>query len=202
MRMPFGAAPASVCVLCTRPDGPAVAATRLFPTARSQSHDDQVTSSDGVDNPHDLAQRALLNGLRRGERLDQLQRAVRQTTTKGFTPDIAVLELAVLALHVAGVGRHRPLLKTALVTEHLSELNFRNQRTLQERTTYTINLVAAIHGGLEPDVLDDTYRWGTTDIVDYAVIAATAYLRACAQRQGQPLPQFIDELQRALAADR
>jgi hypothetical protein len=55
---------------------------------------------------------------------------------------------------------------------------------------------------LQPDVLEDTYWWGTRDIVDYAVIAATAYVRACAQRQNQPLSQFIDELQGALTADR
>jgi hypothetical protein len=63
-----------------------------------------------------------------------------------------------------------------------------------EGTTYAINLVAAIHGSPEPDVLEDTYCWHTRDIVGYAVIAATAYPRACAQRHGQPLPQFIDEL--------
>lgn len=97
------------------------------------------------------------------------------------------------------MDRHRPLAKKALVAEHLPEINFRNQRTLQERTSYALNLVAAIRGGLEPDVLEDTYWWDTRDIVDYAIIAATAYVRACAQRQGQPLAQFITEL--ALTAD-
>jgi hypothetical protein len=52
-----------------------------------------VTSPDDVENPHALAQRALLDGLRHGERLDQLQREVRQTAAKGFSPDIAVLNL-------------------------------------------------------------------------------------------------------------
>jgi hypothetical protein len=39
------------------------------------------------------------------------------------------------------------------------------------------------------------------DIVDYAVIPATAYVRACAHRQSPPLAQFITELQIALTAD-
>jgi hypothetical protein len=166
-----------------------------------EGHDGRVSSSDGLDDPHGLAQRALLVGLLRGDSVVQLERAVRQTQTKRFTPDIAVLELAVAAMALAGVDRHRPLAKKGLVDEHLPEINFRNNRRLQERTTYALNVVAAIRGGLEPDVLEDTYWWDTRDIVGYCVIAATAYIRACAQRQGQPLPKFIAELQLALSAD-
>ena len=82
-----------------------------------------------------------------------------------------------------------------LISQHLSEINFRNPRALQERTTYALNAVAATRGGLELDILEDTYWWRTRDIVEYAVIAATAYVRACARRRGQPVPQFIDDLQ-------
>jgi len=78
---------------------------------------------------------------------------------------------------------------------HLSEINFRNQRALQERTTYALNAIAAIRGGLEPDILEDTYWWHTRDIVQHAVIAATAYVRACAHRRQQPIQQFVDDLQ-------
>lgn len=39
------------------------------------------------------------------------------------------------------------------------------------------------------------YWWRTKDIAEHAVIAATAYVRACAQRRGQPIQQFIDDLQ-------
>jgi hypothetical protein len=144
---------------------------------------------------HVQAQRALLEGLRRGESLSQLERAVRHSQAKGFAPDVAVLEVGVAAMDLAEVDRNAPIAKADLVTVHLSEINFRNQRVLQERTTYALNAIAAIRGGLEPDILEDTYWWQTRDIVQYAVIAATAYVRACAHRRQQTTPQFVDDLQ-------
>jgi hypothetical protein len=146
------------------------------------------------EDPDVQAQRALLDGLRRADDLSRLEQAVRRTSAKGFTPDLAVLQVGVAALDLAGVGRDTPIAKAELVTTHLPEINFRNQRALQERTTYALNAVAAIRGGLELDVLEDMYWWRTRDIVQYAVIAATAYVRACAQRRGQTLQQFIDDL--------
>jgi hypothetical protein len=146
------------------------------------------------------AQRALLEGLRQGDDLSQLERAVWRCQTKGFTPDLAVLQVGVAAMDLAGVDSRAPLLKEQLLSDHLTEIPFRNQRALQERTTYGLNAVAAIRGGLELDVLQDTYWWNTKDIVEYAVLAATAYVRACAQRRGQPIQQFVDDLQAILAS--
>jgi hypothetical protein len=152
-----------------------------------------------AEDPAVQAQRALLAGLRRADDLSRLEQAVRRTSTKGFTPDLAVLQVAVSALDLAGVDRNSPIAKGELVSTHLPEINFRNQRALQERTTYALNAVAAIRGGLEPDFLEDTYWWRTRDIVQYAVIAATAYDRACAQRRGQTLQEFVDDLERSMS---
>lgn len=117
------------------------------------------------DAPHVQAQRALVEGLRRGESLSQLERAVRHSQTKSFTPDVAVLGVGVAAMDLAGVDRTAPIAKANLVSVHLSEINFQSQRALQERTTYALNAIAAIRGGLEPDILEDTYWWQTRDIV-------------------------------------
>ncbi len=157
-----------------------------------------MSEPDPADALHVQAQRALLDGLRRGDALSELERAVRHSQTRQFTPDIAILEVGVAALDLAQVDRSRPITKAELVEQHLTELDFRNQRGLQERTTYALHAVAAIRSGLELDILQDVYWWRTKDIVDYAVIAATAYVRACAQRRGQPIQQFIDDLQTAL----
>jgi hypothetical protein len=150
------------------------------------------------DTLHVQAQHALLDGLRRGDDLHKLEHAVRRNKSKTFTPDVAVLQVAVAAMDLAGVDRSNPIVKAELTTLHLQEINLRNQRALQERTTYAANIIAAMRGGLEPDILQDTYWWHTTDIVEYAVIAATAYVRACAQRRQQTVEQFIDDLQAAL----
>lgn len=150
------------------------------------------------DAAHAQAQRALLDGLRRGDDLDDLERAVRRSKTTAFTPDVAVLQVGVAAMDLAGVDRSTPIAKADLITLHLKEINFRNQRALQERTTYALNIIAAMRGGLEPDILDDMYWWHAEDIVKYAVIASTAYVRACAHRRKQPIQQFVDDLQATL----
>lgn len=157
-----------------------------------------MTEPQTADVLHLQAQRAFLAGLGQGQTLRQLEHAVRQCQTKTFTPDLAVLEVGVAALDLAQIDRTAPIHKAELISEHLTEINFRNQRALQERTTYALNAVAALRGGLELDVLEDMYWWRTRDIVEYAVIAATAYVRGCAHRQALPVAQFTDQLLRIL----
>lgn len=77
---------------------------------------------------HVQAQRALLDGLRRGDALSELERAVRHSQTRRFTPDLAVLEVGVAALDLARVGRRAPIFKSELVEQHLTELDFRKHR--------------------------------------------------------------------------
>ena len=48
---------------------------------------------------------------------------------------------------------------------------------------------AAIHGGTEPDLLDEVALWQTDDFWQYAMCAAVAYIRAAASRAGVPVPQ-------------
>lgn len=146
------------------------------------------------DQLHAAAQHAFLTALRQGATLADIEAEVRRTSAKGSTPDVAVLEVAVAAMDLAGVDRTRPLPKAELMNRHLPEIQFRNQRALQERTTYALNAVAAIRGGLEPDIVEDMYWWHTRDIVQYAVLAAVAYVRASAERRDQPMTEFIDEV--------
>lgn len=153
-----------------------------------------MTTPPPYDQLHAAAQHAFLTALRQDADLDAIEAAVRRTAAKGFTPDVAVLEVAVAAMDLAGVDRSRPLPKADLMSRHLPEVQFRNQRALQERTTYALNAVAAIRGGLEPDIVEDMYWWHVRDIVEYAVLAAVAYVRGSADRREQPMPEFIDEL--------
>ena len=153
-----------------------------------------MTNQPPYDDLYFAAQDALLIALRDGADLATVEEEVRRTACKGFTPDVAVLQLAAAAMDLAAVDRLRPLEKAELMSRHLADVEFRNQRSLQERTTYAINVVAAIRGGLDPDIVHDMYWWHTRDIVEYAVLAAVAYIRACADRRGQPLGEFVDEL--------
>jgi hypothetical protein len=36
--------------------------------------------------------------------------------------------------------------------------------------------------------------WHTRDIVEYAVTAAVAFVRACAERRGVPVERFVEKL--------
>jgi hypothetical protein len=101
---------------------------------------------------------------------------------------------------LADIKRDQPLPTEDLIEQHLRELDFRNQRHLHERTTYALNLVAAIRGGLEPDIVNDMYWWCTRDIVEYAVIAATAYVCGCAHQQDSPWKR-VRRTGRRLSAD-
>lgn len=153
-----------------------------------------MTTTPPYDALHAAAQHAFLTALSQGAGLDEIEAEVRRTAAKGFTPDVAVLQVAVAAMDLAGVDRTRPLEKADLMSQHLPEVQFRNQLALQERTTYALNAVAAIRGGLEPDIVDDMYWWHVRDIVDYTVLAAVAYVRASAERRDQPITQLVDEL--------
>jgi hypothetical protein len=158
-----------------------------------------VTTEPTYDESCVAAQQALLVALRGGADLAAVEAAVRRTARKGFTPDIAALQVGVAAMDLAAVDRARPLEKADLITRHLAEIEFQNQRALQERTAYAINAVAALRGGLQPDIVNDMYWWRTRDIVEYAVLAAVAYVRACADRRGQSVDAFAEALLQQLA---
>jgi hypothetical protein len=49
--------------------------------------------------------------------------------------------------------------------------------------------VPALHGGTEPDLLDEVVWWQTDDFWQYALFAEVAYIRAAASRAGVPVRQ-------------
>lgn len=56
-------------------------------------------------------------------------------------------------------------------------------RALPERTTCALNAVAAIHGGIEPDIVEEMYWSRVRDVVEYAVVA---YVRVSADGTDRP----------------
>ncbi len=53
---------------------------------------------------------------------------------------------------------------------------------------------AALHGGTEPDLLDEVAWWQADDLWQYALFAAVAYIRAAASRVGVPVRQACQHL--------
>ncbi|TVR26651.1 MAG: hypothetical protein EA389_05095 [Ilumatobacter sp.] len=60
--------------------------------------------------------------------------------------------------------------------------------------------VFALHGGLEPDLLDEVSYW-IEHYWTYALFAAVAIVRACAARSDTPLETFVANLATPHAID-
>jgi hypothetical protein len=54
--------------------------------------------------------------------------------------------------------------------------------------------VAAVHGGTEPDLLDEIAWWQADDFWQYALFATVGYIRAAASRAGVPVRQACQDL--------
>jgi len=63
-----------------------------------------------------------------------------------------------------------------------------------KKLQYAVLAAAAVHGGTEPDLLDEVAWWQTDDFWQYALFAAVAYIRAAASRAGVPVRQACQDL--------
>jgi hypothetical protein len=59
---------------------------------------------------------------------------------------------------------------------------------------YAVLAAAAVHGGTEPDLLDEVAWWQADDFWQYAMYAAVAYIRAAASRAGVSVRQACQDL--------
>ena len=74
----------------------------------------------------------------------------------------------------------------------LPECAFRGRQN--KKLQFAVLAAAALHGGAEPDLLDEVAWWQTDDFWQYALYAAVAYIRAAASRAGVPVRQVCQEL--------
>ena len=107
-------------------------------------------------------------------------------------PGEVFLRLAADALAWAGASRADPLPLEGMRERFLPEFSrrSRDRRKLQ----YAVLAAAAVHGGTEPDLLDEVAWWQADDFWQYALLAAVLYVRAAAGRAGVPVAQACQEL--------
>jgi hypothetical protein len=142
---------------------------------------------------HRQAQVAVLAGLLRGDDLDALVEAVAPADVPGwFTPDVAVLELAMSALDLASVPGSELLQYEGLRERYLPEVDFRG-RVEHRNSQYALYAAACMRGGLRPDLLNDA-GWWQTRLWIYAVYAAVVYSRAAADRRSTTVEQVVHDL--------
>lgn len=136
---------------------------------------------------------ALLGALEAGGDIFAALDAVRPLHPKDNTfPGEVFVRLAADALEEGGISRDRPIHEEGLVERYLPECKFRGRENHKIR--YAVLVVAAVHGGAEPDLLDEVAYWATDDFWSFAALAAVAWARAVADQRGMALPELCVRL--------
>jgi hypothetical protein len=107
-------------------------------------------------------------------------------------PGEMFLHLGADALEWCGASRAEPLPLEGLRERFLPEAAFRGRRNA--KLQYAVLAAAAVHGGTEPDLLDEVASWQADYFWQYAMYAAVAYVRAAASRAGVPVRQACQDL--------
>jgi len=107
-------------------------------------------------------------------------------------PGEVFLRLAAGALGWCSASRAGPLPLEGLRERFLPETTFRGRRNT--KLQYAVLAAAALHGGTEPDLLDEVAWWQAGDLWQYALFAAVAGIRAAASRAGVPGRQACQDL--------
>jgi hypothetical protein len=92
----------------------------------------------------------------------------------------------------AGVTRDDPVPYLELREKYLGECKFRGRDN--RKIQFAILAAASARGGIEPDLLDEVVWWQTDDFWWYALAAAVAVIRACADKTDTPVTAFVQKL--------
>jgi hypothetical protein len=127
------------------------------------------------------ARRVLLDGLARDADIFELMSELAPLHPRDNTfPGEVFLQLAADALTWCGASRADLLPLEGLRERFLPEPTVRGRQNT--KLQYAVLAAAALHGGTEPDLLDEVAWWQADDFRQYALFAAVAYIRAAASR--------------------
>jgi hypothetical protein len=139
------------------------------------------------------ARQILLEGLAHGAQVFELLSELEPLHPRNDTfPGEVLLHLAADALDWCRASRANPLQLEGLQAQFLPEASFRGRQN--KKLQYAVLAAAALHGGTEPDLLDEVAWWQTDDFWEYALYAAVAYIRAAASQAGVPVRQACQDL--------
>jgi hypothetical protein len=139
------------------------------------------------------ARQVLLDGLAHETEIFELLGELEPLHPRNNTfPGEVFLHLAADALDWCGASQASPLALEGLGERFLPECSFRGRQN--KKLQFAVLAAAALHGGTQPDLLDEVAWWQTDDFWEYALFAAAAYIRAAASRAGMPIAQASQEL--------
>jgi len=137
--------------------------------------------------------RVLLDGLARDADISGLVSELALLHPRDNTfPGEVFLHIAADALDWCSASRAGPLPLAGLRERFLPECTFRGRQNT--KLQYAALAAAALHGGTEPDLLDEVAWWQADDFWQYALFAAVACIRAAASRTGVPVRQACQDL--------
>jgi hypothetical protein len=129
------------------------------------------------------ARQILLDGLARDVDIFELVSELTPLHPRDNTfPGEVFLRLAADTLEWRGASRAGPLSLEGLRARFLPECTFGGRRN--KKVQYAVLAAAALHGGTDPDLLDEVAWWQTDDFWQYALFATVAGIRAAASRAG------------------
>jgi hypothetical protein len=153
-----------------------------MPAARTPAPEDVVT-----------ARRILLADLAKDTALPDLAGDLAPLHPGNDTfPGEVLLRLAADALAWSGASPADPLPLDGIRERFLPEYSGRGQD--RRKLQYAVLAAAALHGGAEPDLLDEVAWWQADDFWQYALLAAVSYIRAAAHRAGVPVREACKAL--------
>jgi|tagenome__1003787_1003787.scaffolds.fasta_scaffold20581223_1 hypothetical protein len=109
-----------------------------------------------------------------------------------FTPDVALLDLAVTALGLACPPGAERLMYDGLRERYLPEVTARG-RAEHRNSQYALYAAASMRGGLEPDLLNDAGSW-QPPLWTYVGFAVVIFSRAAADRLGVALREIAERI--------
>jgi hypothetical protein len=168
--------------------GKAARRSAVLPYRRDMPARKRPTPEDTV-----TARRVLLDGLARDADIFELVSELAPLHPRDNTfPGEVFIRVAADALDWCGASRADPLPLEGLRERFLPECTFRGRENT--KLQYAVLAAAALHGGTEPDLLDEVAWWQTDDFWQYALFAVVAYIRAAASRAGVPVRQACHDL--------
>jgi hypothetical protein len=139
------------------------------------------------------ARRVLLDGLAHDADILELVSELAPVHPRNNTfPGEVFLRLGADALDWGGASRADPVALEGLRERFLPECTLPGRQN--KKLQYAVLAAAALHGGTEPDLLDEVAWWQNDDFWQYALFAAVAYIRAAASRVGVPVRQACQDL--------
>ena len=154
----------------------------VMPAARKPAPEDAVT-----------ARQLLLSGLAADATLPELLSRLEPLHPPNNTfPGEVFLRLAADALAWSKAKPADPLPLEGIRERFLPEFSRRGRD--RRKLEYEVLAAAALHGGVEPDLLDEVAWWQADDFWQYSLLAAVIYIRAAAHRAGVPVREASKEL--------